>query len=211
LLDGILASAIISLFVHALAVLLLQKEVRFDILMKVFSGELKDLSNRMANRDIRHCLGNFALYNFTLLVIFTMLGRLTRHFVIRYNHNLAQSELLRLNNRWWYFFNCYENGRRSLDVVFIDAAVETKEGTIIYTGWLRDFICEGERLDRIYLNCVVKRKLKLNKDGKEETETSQSSAVPITEGKFSLPYDNIINLNVRFVRLEIEAAAETNN
>jgi hypothetical protein len=42
-LDGILASAIISLFVHALALLLLRKEIRFDILMKVFGGELKDL------------------------------------------------------------------------------------------------------------------------------------------------------------------------
>jgi len=211
LLDGILASAIISLFVHALAVLLLKTEVRFDILMKVFGGELKDLENKIANQDIRHCLKKFALYNFTLLVIFTMLGRLTRHFVIRFNHNHVQSELLRLNNRWWYFFNCYENGMRFHDLVFIDAAVETKEGTIIYTGWLRDFVCEGEKLDRIYLNCVVKRKLKLNKDGNEEVETKQSSAVPIAEGKFSLPYDNIINLNVRFLRLEIEIKEETDD
>jgi hypothetical protein len=117
--------------------------------------------------------------------------------------------LLRLNNRWWYFFNCYENGKPFLDVVFVDAAVETKEGTIIYTGWLRDFVCEGERLDRLYLNCVVKRKLKLNNDGKEDVNTKQSSAVPIAEGKLSLPYANIINLNVRFARLRIEVTTET--
>lgn len=190
---------------------LLETEVRFNILMKVFGGELKDLENKIANQDIRHCLENFALYNFTLLVIFTVLGRLARQIVIRFNHNHVQSELLRLNNRWWYFFNCYENGKLFLDLVFVDAAVETKEGTVIYTGWLRDFVCEGERLDRIYLNCVVKRKLKLNNDGKEAVETKQSSAVPIAEGKFSLPYDSIINLNVRFVRLEIEVAKETDD
>lgn len=210
-LDGILASGIISLFVHALALLLLKKEVRFDILMKVFGGELKDLESKMTNYDVRLCLQHFALYNFTLLVIFTMLGRLARHIVIRFNHNHVQSELLRLNNRWWHFFNGHENGKPFLDLVFVDAAVATQEGTIIYTGWLRDFVCDGERLDRIYLEFVRKRKLKLNNNGREDVETKQSSGVPIAEGKFSLPYDNIINLNVRFVALKIREKKKTDD
>ena len=35
LLDGILASAIISLFVHTIAILFIHDEIRFDILLKV--------------------------------------------------------------------------------------------------------------------------------------------------------------------------------
>lgn len=208
-LDGILASGIISLLVHALALLLLKREVRFDILMKVFGGELKDLENKITNYDITRCLQHFALYNFTLLVIFTMLGRLARHIVIRFNHNHVHSELLRLNNRWWHFFNGYENGKPFLDLVFVDAAVATQEGTVIYTGWLRDFVCDGEKLDRICLEFVRKRKLRLNNDGKGEVETRLSSAVPVPGTKFLLPYDNIINLNISFVALEIEETEET--
>lgn len=209
-LDGILASGIISLFVHALALLLLKKEVRFDILMKVFGGEFKDLENKMTNYDITLCLQHFALYNFTLLAIFTMLGRLARHIVIRYNHNHVQSELLRLNNRWWHFFNGHENGKPFLDVVFVDAAVATQEGTVIYTGWLRDFVCDGEKLDRIYLELVTKRKLKLINEGNREAKTYLSSAVPITKGKLSLSYNHIINLNVRFLALRMEETKKTN-
>jgi len=203
-LDGILASAIISLFVHALALFLLRKEVRFDVLMKVFGGELKDLENKITNPDITRCLEHFALYNFTLVFIFTLLGRLARDVVIRFNYNNEQSELLRLNNRWWYFFNGYENDKQLLDLVFVDAAVETKECTIIYTGWLRDFVCDGERLDRIYLECVAKRKFKVHYSENQEGATELSSAIPIRGKKFSLPYDRIINLNVRFVTLVIE-------
>jgi hypothetical protein len=207
-LDGILASGIISLFVHALALLLLKKEVRLDILLKIFGGELKDLENKITNRDLTRCLKHFALYNFILAATFTMLGRLARHIVIRFNHNHVQSELLRLNNRWWHFFNGHDNGKPFLDLVFVDAAVATQEGTIIYTGWLRDFVCDGERLDRIYLEYVRKRRLKLSNDEKKETETRRSSAVPVSGAKFSLPYANIINLNVRFVRLEIEETTD---
>ena len=201
-LDGISASAIISLFVHALMLFILRKEVRFDILLKIFGGELKDLEHKITNQDFTRCVEHFALYNFSLLVAFILLGRLARHIVIKFNHNNVRSELLRLNNHWWYFFNGYENEKPFLDLVFVDAAVETKECTVIYSGWLLDFVCEGEKLDRIYLDCVVKRKLKVNNNERGSFRTVFSSAVPLTGKKFSLSYDNIINLNLRFVSLK---------
>lgn len=207
-LDGVLASAIISLFVHASGVFILGKEVRFDILLKIFSGDLKDIDHKVSNVDLTHCIEHFALYNFTLLLIFILLGRLGRYVVIRFKHNNVQSELLRLNNHWWYFFNGYESGRRCLDLVFVDAVVETKECTVIYSGWLLDFVCEGERLDRIYLEDVLKRKLKINNAGIGEVEATLSSAVPVRGDKFSLQYDNIVNLNVKFVSLNIEKIDE---
>lgn len=101
-LDGILASAILSLFIHTLALIVVGKEVRFNILLKVFSGEFKDLAHEVTNRDFAYCVEHFSLYNFTLLILFALLGRLARYFVIRFNHNNVKNELLRLNNQWWY-------------------------------------------------------------------------------------------------------------
>jgi hypothetical protein len=207
-LDGVLASAIISLFVHASGVFVLDKEVRFDILLKIFSGDLKDLEHKISNADLMHCIQHFALYNFTLLFIFILLGRLARYLVVHLKHNNAQSELLRLNNRWWYFFNGYESGGRFLDMVFVDAVVETKECTVIYSGWLLDFVCEGERLDRIYLEDVLKRKLEVNNAGNQDAEAKLSSAISVPGDKFSISYDNIVNLNVSFVKLEVKKTDE---
>jgi len=197
-LDGILASAIISLLVHATALFILGKEVRFDVFLKVLGGELKDLENKITNRELTRCTKAFALYNFLLLIIFILLGRLTRFIVIRFNYNLAQSEALRLNNRWWFLFNAFKKNNQRSDMVLVDAVVETKECTIIYSGWLLDFVCDGEKLDRIYLECVVKRKLRIENE-KGVIEEQLSSAVPIRGEIFSLPYDNIINLNLHFV------------
>jgi len=199
-LDGILSSAVISLFVHACALLILGKEVRFDIFLKLLGGELKDLEVKITNQELTRCTKAFALYNFFLLIFFVLLGRLTRFIVIHFNYNITQSEVLRLNNRWWFLFNAFKYNNQTPDLVLIDAVVETKECTIIYSGWLLDFVCDGEKLDRIYLEYVVKRKLKIVKDeGMKEEQLS--SAVPIPGDIFSLSYDNIINLNLRFLTL----------
>lgn len=45
LLDGVLASAIISLFVHTIAICFISREVRFDILLKMMGGEIKSVEH----------------------------------------------------------------------------------------------------------------------------------------------------------------------
>src|ERR1044072_5497815 len=107
-LDGILSSAVISLFCHACALLILGKEVRFDIFLKLLGGELKDLEVKITNQELTRCTKAFALYNFFLLIFFVLLGRLTRFIVIHFNYNITQSEVLRLNNGWWFLFNAFK-------------------------------------------------------------------------------------------------------
>lgn len=197
-LDGILASAIISLFVHASALLILDREIRFDIFLKIFGGELKDLELKITNQELTYCIREFALYNFFMLIIFSLLGRLARIAVIRFDYNRNQSEVLRLKNRWWFLFNAFRRNNGPLDVVVVDAMVETKECTIIYSGWLLDYVCEGEKLDRIYLECVEKKKLSVINNEQAASE----EAMPIRGDVFSLSYDNIVNLNLRFLSLK---------
>jgi RsiW-degrading membrane proteinase PrsW (M82 family) len=43
LFEGILGAAIISLFIHAITIHFISYEIRFDILLKLLGGELKDL------------------------------------------------------------------------------------------------------------------------------------------------------------------------
>jgi hypothetical protein len=46
------------------------------------------------------------------------------------------------------------------DIVYINALVNTSSGTMIYSGYLINFVCEGEKLDRIYLSETSKREFK---------------------------------------------------
>src|SRR5437868_3207667 len=69
LLDGILASAIISLFEHAIAVAIISKEIRFDILLKLLGGELKDVESKISNKQFSQALKDFAVYNFCILTV----------------------------------------------------------------------------------------------------------------------------------------------
>lgn len=203
LLDGILASAIISLFVHSIAILFIHDEIRFDILLKVLGGEIKDVENKISNQQFSKGIKQFALYNFIVLVIFILLGRISRWIVIRANLNDGAHELTRLNNRWWYFFNGYENGIEEFDLVFVDAVVDTNDGTIIYSGFLIDYVCNGEDLDRIYLGDTVRREFKISEPSKpaEALSNQAASPFPIPGEIFSLPYKNAINLNLRFIIL----------
>lgn len=197
LLDGILASAIISLFVHGIAILIINQEIRFDILLKLVGGEIKDVEKKITNAEFTKSIKQFALYNFIILVLFIALGRVCRWFVIAGNRHVQGNELFRLNNRWWYLFNGLENGIEDFDLVLIDAVVDTKDGTIIYSGFLVNYVCNGEELDRIYLRDVVRREFKVVKD--DILKTGEPASIP--GETFSIPYNNIINLNLKFLTI----------
>ena len=160
-LDGVLATAVVSLFVHAIAIYFISSEIRFDILLKLFGGEIKDVENKISNRTFSTCIKQFALYNFVIVFVFALLGRLARFIVIRTGLNNGRNNLFRLNNRWWYLFNGFESDIQNFDLLLIDAVVETKDGTMIYTGFLVNYICNGEDLDRIYLGNAVRKEFKI--------------------------------------------------
>lgn len=211
-LDGVLASAIVSLFVHAIAIWIIGLEIRFDILLKLLGGELKDLEQKISNDVFAKALKDFAFYNFIVLLVFIVSGRIARWIVIKNNLNNGQNELLRLNNRWWYLFNGYQSEISHFDLLSIDAVVDTKDSTIIYFGFLVNFVCNGEDLDRIYLRDAIRREFNSNDKGKSDAPVS----VSIPGETLCIPYRNIINLNLRFLELTdtietIEGLPETIN
>lgn len=199
-LDGVLASAIISLFVHAIAICFISDEIRFDLLLKILGGEIKDVEHKISNKTFSTAIKDFAFYNFIILIVFIISGRIVRIIVVSRDLNNGENELFRLNNKWWYLFNGYESGISTFDLLLIDAVVDTQDGTIIYSGFLVNYICYGEELDRIYLRDVVRREFK-TMDINDKLQNNFGVPVTIPGETFSIPYKIISNLNLKFIEL----------
>lgn len=215
LLDGVLASATLSLFVHAFAIFFISGEVRFDILLKVLGGEIKSVEHIISNKTFSAAIKQFAFYNLIILAVSVAAGRMVRFIIKRANYNNGKYELFRLNNRWWYLFRGYENEVSNFDLLSVDAVVDTKDGTIIYSGFLVNYICNGEELDRIYLRDTVRREFKTT-DVNGKFQNIAGVPVSIPGDTFSIPYKIISSLNLKFIELgntieSIEALPETGN
>lgn len=201
LLEGLMASAVFSLLVHAIAVIFISKEIRFDILALISGGDLKSFDAKVSNAVFKSLLTGFAFYNLVLLVCSIVLGRGLRWIVVKYSLH-SKYELFRLYNRWYYYFNGYKPEGDDFDMIIVDALVNVKEGTVIYTGFLVDFDCEGEVLNQIYLKNVIKRDFKkhmIGEDGNRQMINEPDEQKKIKGDSLCLLYENIINLNIHFV------------
>jgi len=212
LLEGLILSAVISTLLHALAILFVKKEIRFDLIALFIGGDLKSFGTLSDNTGFRALFQQFVLYNAVMVLAAILIGRTARLLVKNYGLH-THDELLRLYNYWWYFFNGYKvdgflNGRSfaPFDIVFVHALVNTNAGTMIYSGFLIDFVCEGEKLDRIYLSKTSKREFKkmTTNDKGNYLSDETGNAVRIAGDTMMIPYNNIINLNLEFLTLPPE-------
>jgi hypothetical protein len=204
LFEGILASAVISLLIHAIAISLIPSEIRFDILIKVLGGDLKDVENTIKNPDLKKAVTDFAIYNAALLLIMVGLGRVVRWRLLASGLHL-RNEVFNLYNKWWYFFNGNYADIAGYDLVFIDAVVDTKDGTMVYSGFLVNFETKGGELDRIYLKDAVRREFKKYANSQTlQLANEPGEPVQIPGATFSIKYENVINLNVNFIVIEEE-------
>ncbi|WP_345947719.1 hypothetical protein ABDD95_12755 [Mucilaginibacter sp. PAMB04274] len=198
LFEGILGTAVISLLIHAVAILCIPDEIRFDILIKVLGGDLKNVESTVNNAVFKDAVTDFAWYNLLLLLAMVVLGRLIRFFLLRTGLH-ERVPALNLFHEWWYFFDGAFAGVEDYDLVFVD----TKDGTVIFSGFLMNFETEGANLDRIYLKDVTRREFKkyANDEGARLINES-GDPLTIPSGTFSLKYSNIINLSVNFIILD---------
>jgi hypothetical protein len=212
LLEGLMLSAVISTLLHAFAFLLVEKEIRFDLIALLIGGDLKSFGTLTNNTNFRHQFQQFVLYNGVMVFVAISLGRTVRLLVKNLGWH-AYAEFLRLYNYWWYLFNGYKvdgfanNGNPTpYDIVYINALVNTNSGTMIYSGLLIDFVCEGETLDRIYLSQTSKREFKKITNNEKGNYLSHEAGdeYPIDGETMMIPYTNIINLNLHFVKIPHE-------
>ena len=119
--------------------------------------------------------------------------------------NRKPNELFCYFNSWWYYFraNEYDSsyaylGKRE-PLVFVDALVNTADGSILYSGVLRDYVIKNDTLYCIYLGNTTKRLFSQKEENKKVILTEGEGVTIAPGGLFCLPYANLINLHIRFV------------
>jgi len=197
LLEGLMLSAIFSTVLHGIVLYFIKAETRFDILALLLGGDLKTFNITVTNGTFKNLFLAFVKYNSILISTSIIAGLCFRWLSERFGWH-AQSELFRLYNRWWYLFQGHkiqwfanQSTPPDFDIVFVDVLVNTNAGTVIYSGYLVDFVCSGETLDRIYLSETIKREFKQNSGSGEARAIDGETMV--------IPYSNIINMNLHFV------------
>lgn len=178
---------------------------------------------------------SFYLVVLNLIALFTGVG--VRHMSLRYGWHLNYP-FLRIYNEWQIYFEGIILDRedkigssKNVREVWVDALVESKEESYLYSGFLKDYVVDkDEKLDRIYLAGVRRRKLKddlkslpeIKKDDNEldevnysEEETFNKEEIAAEEtiddryyfmpGEyFMIPAAHIRNLNIIYYSAEIE-------
>lgn len=212
LLEGLMLSAIFSIIIHAIALTIIHREIRFDILALLLGGDLKSFNEKVSNEGFRKMLLNFVWYNALLVISAIILARICRWIVWKKEWHV-NSGLLRLYNHWGYLFLGYEvdkgntkSKRLKFDIVFIDALVNTNSGTMIYSGYLIDWVYFGETLDRIYISDTEKREFKVNETNEKGNVLVNHAGEPqeIDGHIMVIPYSSIINMNLHFIELSEE-------
>ena len=54
LIEGLLATATISLLLHSFVALFIQKEIHFDILLKLITGDIKEIEHKYNNDILKY-------------------------------------------------------------------------------------------------------------------------------------------------------------
>jgi hypothetical protein len=202
LFEGILGAAVISLFIHAAAIQFIPYEIRYDIILKLLGGELKDLEKKISTQTFYDTITSFSYYNAWLLLIMVTLGRLARNLLIRTGWH-ADYPILNLYHKWWYVFNGYYSNIEQYDLVFVDLVVDTNDRTVIYSGYLTNFDFKDGDLDRLYLKDTLKRDFIQTSEHNAAGEgSSVSEPYKIPGDIFSISYKNVLNINIHFILLD---------
>ncbi|MFQ5708029.1 MAG: hypothetical protein ACE5HO_11295 [bacterium] len=150
---------------------------------------------QVVGRDIWKITG----YNLSLWLFAAALGHGFRMLVRSLRLDLKY-DLLRFNNEWYYFMSG-EIIAKDIDFVWIDALVQTSEGSIIYSGLLQDFyLSKDGGLERIYLTQVARRKL--SNEAVDKPSESEQEGTPryydVPGDLFVIKYSQVVNLNLNY-------------
>lgn len=212
LLEGVMLSAIFAVILHSTSIIFIHKEIRFDILVLLIGGDVKTISTLVPNENFEKYFHQFSFYSCLLTILSFIMGRYFRWWLNK-SRSHVDSELFRLYTHWWYLFNGYKieeyTDRKKLplfDAVAVDALVNTNAGTMLYSGYLIDFVCHGESLDRIYLSGTIKREFKTNEVNEGGNVLINEPGVPklVKGDTMSIPYSGILNMNLHFISLSEE-------
>lgn len=209
-------SAVLSLLLHSATIYVFHLQVDYQFLLQFISGQFKPEDFKRYEPVYAEYFRGFAAYTFYLCLFSGSCGLLLQRVVTarrlrmnaalqRLRRNRKPNDLYCYFNNWWYFFraNEYDSAYaflgRQEPLVYVDALVDTKDASVIYSGVLLDFVIKGDDLEMIYLGNTTKR-LFSRQDESDNRDLKDSNEFVITPGGlFCLPYSQMLNLHIRFV------------
>ncbi|MES2138275.1 MAG: hypothetical protein V4511_01105 [Bacteroidota bacterium] len=159
--------------------------------------------------------------NFNVIVIYTailwiisfVLGFLI-NLVIRRTHLDKRFRIFSFDNEWYYYlsgeildFPHVEGTSKEVGLTFVDVLTKTGEETVLYSGICQKFdLKEDGGLASICLTNVQRKGFVNNKtttvSGGDTMQTFEYKEFPSTF--LVIPFENILNLNVRFFKVKIK-------
>jgi hypothetical protein len=218
-LEELLLLSIFSLTIHFIFISLISNEIRFDIIFQLLSAKVEEIKTITTNAELESIFLKFWTYFIILLLILFILGRLIR-IIIKYYGLDNKYHFLRLYNTWYYYFNGYflddlgdeNNNPDSLnfsrfqfyDFVWIDILVNLNEGSTLYSGFLWDYECKGEDLNRLYVYNATRTDLRdqVENNGHIVHGDNLGTEIEIPGSIIIIPYSEVKNINLTFFNLE---------
>lgn len=164
--------------------------------------------------SLKNDFDEVVLYNLTLFLFSAAFGYYSKKG-IRVRKLDRKYKMFRFQNAWHYIlkgeffdfpraaFDLEQDDVEDIEVVFIDAVVETTEGSIIYDGLLVDYELSNKGgLDTISLKEVNRRYLKADSQNTEEKNPNRYYNIP--GHILVLKYEEILNLNFSYYKLRTD-------
>jgi hypothetical protein len=218
--------SIIPILLHLVSLCLVHLagvHISYHLLLNIFAGKENVLANSSDDLFHRAFLW-FLLYTLIETGIACLLGWL----LIKWCG--GKSWLLRIlmgNNVWFKLFSgavLNTDQRRQLTHVMIEALIETKENSVIYSGVLKSYEIVDNSNDLAYITLTGAfrrdlRKAQLVTKELEVTAVTTSSKydiaygdiIPIPGHTFTLPGKEIINMNVTYMKQVIDPVTNNNS
>ncbi len=162
--------------------------------------------------NIERGLTGFFGYHFLVYIMAFAAGKLIRRIVLR-NKLDYKYHFLRIHNEWYYLltgrFYTPEAVPENPGVdVYADLLVETKEGSYLYSGLVKDFFLSKDNgLDRIYFEQIFRRRLESDLTNQPDLTIQDEKVEKWLDSRyyempgdiFVIPYAQIKNINVRYL------------
>jgi hypothetical protein len=198
-----LSTAFPSTVLHIMCWQIVTQKYNLDIntFSILFSGSDDPTKIKIAFSNIYDHLREIICYFIMLAVISAIVGMLAKT-VVRRTKLDRRVKLFRFQNEWHYLFSGeildfprVQGEASQIDFTFVDALVDTDEGTVIYKGVLQEYILSKDGgVDRIYLTDVKRRFLK------DDDDPNRNYTLP---GKFFIiPFSKILNLHLTYYAVE---------
>jgi hypothetical protein len=204
--EAVLWAAIAHMIWLSMSYLIFGRLLDPAVLLKLLSSDAT--AQTKATEAVAKSFGPISAYFVTLLFASHAIPKGVRALISKYRldrDGTALSSVFRFHQAPWYYLLTgadFETGNEP-DFIVVSAIVEVAGEAVLYTGVLDEFFVDSEgRLDRLVLQEVMRRPIKLDKNVTRPEEWYDSSRFYAIDGDyFVLRYSEAITLNVEYVKL----------